>query len=72
MVGLAVLDENESDIHLSAIIAKSTNRLLNSNRFCVDKSKKYIFTIGCQVHKLVLTTLLVIQLLYLLVYNRTC
>ena len=28
------------DIHLSAIIAKSTNRLLNPNRFCVDKFQK--------------------------------
>ena len=27
-------------IHLSTIIAKSTNRLLNPNRFCVDKFQK--------------------------------
>ena len=43
------------DIHLSAIIAKSTNRLLTRIAFVLTDSKKYIFTTGCRtVHKLVI------------------
>ena len=71
MVGLAVLRENVWYAFICNY-CKINKSIIKPNRFCLDKFQKYTFTTGCQVHKLVLTTLLVIQLVYLLVYNLTC